>query len=307
MRLWLWERGAFGVLRHDAPQEHSIDVYLGWLALLSALAVATWLFRKDRVSTFGLAWVGCLLPVINIVPLGTTPVAMHYLYLPGAGLALLVARGGQQLTRTLSRGALLLRAAPVTLLLLVLAAWQPEHVEAIARWGDDVLLYEASVASQPKELEVRTNLVAAYLRRDRLHEADALLEASLAMAPGHPLLVKNRFELLRRMGRPQEALEWLDAHPNVLGPEFLYRKAQLQELLGQRGAAIDTYARAADLTRDDEERYWASLHHARLLLQSGRSDEGLRALSRLVERYPDRPELQVLRAGRLPEARKLSD
>jgi hypothetical protein len=303
VRLWLWEGGAFGVLRDDAPVGHSMEVMLGWVALLSALIAAAWLMRRDPPTAFGFAWVAFLLPMVNIVPLGTTPVAMHYLYLPGAGFAFLAVRGGQQLKRILGRHFPALRAAPAVLLLAVLVGWQPEHVRAVERWGDDILLYEASIASQPYALEVRTNLAAALLRRNRLPEAEALLEAALAQNPRDPLLVKNRFEVLRRMGKAQQALDWLERHPDVLGPEFLYRKAQLQELVGQHAAAIETYARAAEAARNDDERFWAALHHARLLLQSGRSSEGRSALRSLVETYPGRPELQALRTGQAPTAK----
>ena len=64
-----------------------------WAAWLGAFAGAVWFLRKSKEALFALAWiVVCLLPFLHLIPFSNvSPVADRYLYLPAAGLCLLLA------------------------------------------------------------------------------------------------------------------------------------------------------------------------------------------------------------------------
>jgi hypothetical protein len=106
--LWLWFCPKFGVLSIEQTAAHGGAVALWWFALFVVLIGATQMARRDAVAAFALLWIGLLLaPLLNFIPLGNTLVALHYLYLPGAGLALLMARAAQRLrAHSMPRGVL---------------------------------------------------------------------------------------------------------------------------------------------------------------------------------------------------------
>lgn len=64
-----------------------------WLLWLAAFAAAVWFLRKSKECLFALAWITiCLLPVLHLIPFSNvSPVADRYLYLPAAGLCLVLA------------------------------------------------------------------------------------------------------------------------------------------------------------------------------------------------------------------------
>ena len=185
LRLWFWQPGSFGVLLTDAPEESMGLSVICWLAWLALVGFCVWTWRRDPASRFSLLWVGIfLLPMINLVPLGNTPVAMHYLYLPGAGLTLFLCRNAQRLSAWLRahaspRG----RALPAGFVCALIAAWLPEYRSSVKAWASAPLLYERTLENHPTNVEARANLAAAYLERDMLQEADALLTDSLRIAP----------------------------------------------------------------------------------------------------------------------------
>lgn len=65
-----------------------------WIFWLSAFAGLAVLLRRSKASLFALAWIPLtLLPFLHLIPFSNvSPVADRYLYLPAAGLCLLLAR-----------------------------------------------------------------------------------------------------------------------------------------------------------------------------------------------------------------------
>ncbi len=65
-----------------------------WMLWLAGFSAAVWRLRKSKEGLFALAWiVVSLLPVLHLIPFSNvSPVADRYLYLPAAGLCLLLAQ-----------------------------------------------------------------------------------------------------------------------------------------------------------------------------------------------------------------------
>ncbi len=65
-----------------------------WMLWLAGFAAVAWALRKSKESLFALAWiVAGLLPFLHLISFSNvSPVADRYLYLPAAGLCLLLAR-----------------------------------------------------------------------------------------------------------------------------------------------------------------------------------------------------------------------
>jgi hypothetical protein len=261
LRLWLWLPGRFGVLLSDAPAEHVQASVLAWLGVVAA-CTAWWRVRpRDPIIAFGVLWTAVLLlPLVNLVPLGNTPVAMHYLVLPGAGLALLLTRVAQRLTDALRRWQRPRVAwLPALVLVMLSAAWLPEQQRALAAWADAQRLYETTVRNYPQNLEARVNLAAIYLDEKRYPEADALLVATLALAPNDVGLAANRFKLF-----------------------FETRKLE---------AALDVFSRVLAPAMQPEDRLATGYQLSIALVRAEHFAQAEALVDRLLAEFPARPEL----------------
>jgi tetratricopeptide (TPR) repeat protein len=298
---WFWPRGQFGVLLSDTPSQHVVAAALCWVVLLMA-AVAAWtLRRRDRVLALGLAWFALfLVPVSNFVPLGNTPVAPHYLYMPGVGLALALTRALQLLypyvQRRSARGAF---ALGVGLMFSIGSAWLPETQHVITAWRNDETLFSATVDNYPDAVEPLINLASFELRAERYAQAKSLLERAQRLAPKDAMVVRNMFSLLWQTEPPQAALGLLDQHPELEDePEFLIRRGEALERLDDHEAARAAFQRAFDGTDSathSEERLAAGY---RLMVESLRTQDIARArevAEQLLREYPTRKELEPAR------------
>ncbi len=251
--------------------------------------------RRDRVLGFALLWIAALLvPLVDLVPRGNTPVAVHYLYLPGVGLALFVVRAAQHMTEVLQRtriphAAFAAAATPV----LLVAVWQPELWTTVAAWSDAEMLYSATVRNYPDNIEARANLSAVYLNRERYAQADRLLSESLRLSPHDPALIRNRFELLWRTRRAKEALAFLDAHPSLSAPPYLIQRGKLLEQLDRHAQAAAALESALETATEPRDRLAAGYHLVTVLVRLHRRREAIQLTERLLEEFPGRKELLI--------------
>lgn len=215
LRLWFWLRGRFGVLLAE-PAVSPWIVALCWIALIAALALWWRVRGRDPALDFAVCWCACLLlPLMNFVPLGNTPVALHYLFLPGFGLALALARAAQRLGTAL----------PALALGLLIIAWLPEQRRTLAAWSGAEALYTASHSNYPENVEVRVNLIASYLDQKKYSQARALLLESRQLAPQDAALILNQFKLLAETGEAEAALALLPELVGKLSPDERFHAA----------------------------------------------------------------------------------
>lgn len=296
--MWLWPRGQLGVLLTDRPEEHVVASIACWVALLGAAAAWWWLLRgRDRAVDLALGWSALtLLPVCNLVPIGNTPVALHYLLVPGVGLALALAAGAARVLalRAGQRVVLALGAAALIALL-----WLPETARTVAAWEGEEALYLATLANHPDEVEVLSNLASIYLGKERFDAARPLLAHARALAPHAEGVLVNLFALELATGRGAAALALLDAHPELdARPEFAIRRGEALELIGRDAEAAAAFARgyeAAGATGQREQRYIGGYRRIVALLRLGRQPEAEALLARMLAEFPEGEELQIAR------------
>jgi tetratricopeptide (TPR) repeat protein len=304
---WFWPRGHFGVLLSDRPSQHVVAAAVWWVVLLMAAAAAWKLRRWDRILSLGVAWFALfLVPVSNFVPLGNTPVAPHYLYVPGVGLALVLTRALQLLCAGLHRRSA--RAAVVLGVGVALSfglAWLPETQRVIAAWRDDEILFSATLDNYPDAVEPLVNLASFDIRGQRYVQAKVLLERAQRLAPRDTMVVRNMFSLLWQTEQPQAALELLDKHPELgAQPEFLIRRGEALERLERHEAARAAFQRAFDGTdprTPSEERLVACYRLMVASLRSQDIDRARELAAQLLREFPTRRELdparELLREG----------
>jgi tetratricopeptide (TPR) repeat protein len=139
------------------------------LTVIVAQGFGAW---RNRVFALGVAvfWLG-LLPVSNFLPL-YRPMADRYLYLPLAGVALMLAP-------MLARFRMAPWAAVLAALPLAVATFYQERI-----WCDDVALWTATARTNPLSVVAPNNLGCALVIRDRPAEAIPHLERAMKLTRG---------------------------------------------------------------------------------------------------------------------------
>jgi tetratricopeptide (TPR) repeat protein len=294
LRLWFWLDGRFGVLLTDAPGAQLASSIFCWF-VAAAACVFLWRLKPfDRAFEFALVWsAALLLPVVNLIPVGNTPVAVHYLYLPGLGLALLLVRGAQlAMPRLSTYQRPLLRWLPALAVASLIVAWLPEQRRALASWSDARRLFERTVSNYPLNIEARVNLVAQYLAVGDYAAAERLLQETQRLAPDDQGVVANQFHLLAQTGRSAEALALQDAHPGLQATaQDLVRRGLMLERLDRHTEAAAAYQKALDGAAQPDVRFAAGYQLAITLVRTSRISEARALIDRLLQEFPDRPEL----------------
>ena len=285
---------------------------VGWafVAASVALAAVLWFFRH-RIGrgplAGGLFFAATLLPVLGFVDYGYMQfsfVADRHQYLAGAGLIAVAvgsaAHGAGRLPAGLwRRGA----AAAAAAVLMVLAALTWRHAEV---YRDEVTFFAHIVAHNPEARGAQQNLARALLAARRPEEALAASRAAVEQAPDDVKAHVNGGVALIRMGRLDEAEEWLrralaidPRHPVVLQnlAESLRKRERFDEALG--------YYRAAMEADPGNAFPHAGMGHALFGLE--RYGEAVRSLDRALELAPGLESARTMRDSALSRLRRAED
>jgi tetratricopeptide (TPR) repeat protein len=197
--------------------------------LLCAVAGSIVAARRHRGAACALLWTGVtILPVLRFGSFGDVLLADRFLYIPSAGLALLLAHGlasvhagragiAAPTGAAISAGAvakagalanhgatarrILAGAAAMTLAgLLFLSARQTRI------WKDDRTLFTRLVETSPQSAMVRCNLGLALYDDGAYGPAKDEFRNAIALVPGYALAHNNLAAALEREGRLDEAL-----------------------------------------------------------------------------------------------------
>lgn len=292
LSMFVWPFGRFGVLLSDQPERHLAVSVVCWVALV-ALGALVMRYRKQLpAATVGLVFaLAFLAPFSNFVPLGNTPIAFHYLFLPGVGLALACSAAGAAVQARVGAG----RAQKALIFAVVggiAIAWAIETREVVASFGSTEALYRVTTHNHPDEVEPLANLADIYLADGRYEEARAVLDVAEQHAPNDPIVLQNRFELSARTDK-RSALGLLDQHPGMFGDvEAAIRRGELLLGLGQYGearAALEGAFERAD--KPSEARLRAGYQLVIALIQTDDLTAAGALVARLLAEYPGQREL----------------
>lgn len=266
------------------------------LALLAAVAAVGIVRPRGRGSLLAIGGLATLLPLFVtgnfFFPVGAI-FAERFLYLPAAGLGLLLA-------------ALPARRAALVPAALVLAVWGGLTLDRGRDWTDDRAAFEAAFRANPRS--PRAHFAVAKLDSDAIAappsapaevaRALALFDRAIALWDDYPEAWKEKGVLLARAGRLEEAEPALRGAV-LRGPASVnarFNHALVLQRLGRREDA-ERALRQALLRDPSHAPSWASLGH--LAFEAGRYGDAARAYGRAVAL--GRSDL----APRLDEARRL--
>ena len=314
-----------------------LEVVLG-LLLLATASTVFWLWRRTYpFLLIGWLWfLGMLIPMIGIVQVGSQSHADRYTYLPGIGLAMVVAYGATDLVRRWPAG----RVIVVTLgSISVLLLTTRSYLQA-SYWQNGETLWQHTLSITSNNYIAHNDLANSFLQKGEL--ADAIVEArrSLAIAPNfaeaHITLGNSLFRsglreaaateyqlalhyrpdfadvrtnlgsVLLQQGKVDEAIaefqKALQAKPNFAELHSNLGNALLRK--GDVNAAIDHYRRAIELDSNFPQAHY-NLGSA--LEQKGQLDEALAHYQTAITLKPDYAEAEYRFGNALLQRHQIDD
>jgi len=137
-----------------------------------------------------------LAPSSSVVPVALQPVAEHRMYLPLASVVSLLVFGLYMLTGR--------RSFVVMLVLAVVLGVRTPRRNAV--YGNEVALWEATVAQRPGNDRAQTNFGTALARSGQLAEAHRHFAEAVRLKPDDAVARYNFGNVLLQLERPVEAL-----------------------------------------------------------------------------------------------------
>jgi len=168
---------------HTMPK--SASDYSHWLfPAWAVIALGLWLIIRwhNKPALFGLLWFAVnYIPIANIVPIPSAPMAERYMYIPAAGLCLIV---GEWCSYLYSKDATKRMAKVATFMAIAFLA--ALTVKRNLEWKDDVTLFASVVKNDPSSRKGHFSLGNALKDRGQLAAAQREWEKTLELDPGHP-------------------------------------------------------------------------------------------------------------------------
>lgn len=181
----------------------SIKGLLG-LMITGMTVTGVWFsLHRRRTVFFACAWIfACLAPVSGIVPLNAMYLD-HWLYLPFAGLALLVAQGLDQMTKRLN-GRLV-----ASIVLVCLALFCARTVVRNTDWSDIVRFYLHELRYNDESARIHNNLAMEYEERGEQQNAVKHYLRAVDLHDIYPQTHHNLAQLLIKQGKIDESIREL--------------------------------------------------------------------------------------------------
>jgi Tfp pilus assembly protein PilF len=219
---------------------------LGSAAVMVAVtALALWGWRRRPYLPVGWLWyLGMLLPVAGLVPVGGHSLADRYVYLPMIGIFLLLVWGAAALL-----AAARLRTLALPLGAAVVAGCVVVTVAQLPHWHDPVTLWEQALRVTDGNHRAYHNLGAHYLNSGQIDRAADNLAEAVRLRPDKADWRLHLGRALVRQGKWDEAriqfAEALRLDPTM--PAAANDLGEALEQLGDPSGAAEQYRKAVEL------------------------------------------------------------
>ena len=217
--------------------------------LLVLLAITLKVANRRPYLLMGWLWyLGMLVPVIGLVPIGAHAMADRYTYLPLIGVFIAVVWVAADLAASIRQGRLAIVGAGIILALCVYGA----EVQ-LQYWKDSLALFSHSLSVTPNNYLSHNQYATALSAAGRLPEALAHYQEAARLAPENALVQDNLGTMLSRMGNLEAAIPHF-REAIRLRPDFASAYCNLGVTLAgqnQLDEAITNFNRALEINPDD--------------------------------------------------------
>jgi tetratricopeptide (TPR) repeat protein len=167
------------------PYRSSLPAWEVAISALFLILVTAWVFRNSKDHRYlpaGWLWfLGTLLPVIGIIPIGHISMADRFTYIPMIGISIIIAWGVPELLkkrRAVLRPSALAASAIAVLLVLTIASW-----EYLSYWKDSLSLFSRAAAVTEGNFVSLSNIGAELEKQGKYDEAIQYYLESVRVEP----------------------------------------------------------------------------------------------------------------------------
>jgi Flp pilus assembly protein TadD len=258
-------------------------VFLAGLFLggFSALLLA----RRAGHPAWLMGWlwfIGTLVPVIGLVPVGAQSLADRYTYIPSVGLLVLIAWGACDLTRRWRFQTLILAGAGTVTLLICLALTRHQ----LGYWQDSQTLFRHALAVTKNNSTAHNDLGTALDNQGRVDEALSEFREAIRIKPDNAAAHYNLGNALAKQGQTEAAInEFQEALR--LKPENADAHNNLGSLLAKQGQTMAAIAQFQAALRLDPDDPGAHYNLGNGMLKIGQIDEAIGQFQDTIQLTPD--------------------
>lgn len=244
------------------------------LLLCTVTGLAVTAARNHPYIFTGWLWyLGMLIPVIGIVPIGYAARADRYTYVPLVGIFIALVWTADWALSTISpahrRRA---RAAVISTCAVVLAMLAVLSREQVQVWRDSVSLFTHAIAATTNNAEAYTHLGFVYLKQQNPTQAAIALENAVALAPHSKEAHTNLGAAYRMSGRLDKAIEHYEIALQI-DPEQGITRSNLGYALFQAGRFEEALQHLREAVRLDPLNASAHANLSEVLNAMGRREE----------------------------------
>jgi len=248
----------FAPVRLTAMYPHLGSDYSIPLLVLSAASIIACtvafsvVFPRNGKCLVGWLWfLGNLVPVLGLIQVGGQASADRYMYIPMAGLLMIVIFGTGDLIaklRPAGRSAVLAAAALFPLFFLA------KTVDQAAAWKNSESLFSAMTVVSPRASQGHYNMGIIMQNRGDIQKAEEFYRRAIECDPEKGQAYNNLGNCLAQKGDYKEAIEMyeLAAKFDPRNPMVHFNWGLAEDILGQKESAGKRFEEARQLATGDE-------------------------------------------------------
>jgi tetratricopeptide (TPR) repeat protein len=275
----------------------------GLLALGLSVLVLVLRRRQPYLLTGWLWYLGTLVPVLGLVPVGPQAMADRYIYIPSIGILIIFVWGTWQITRRWRCPSTGLGAAGGVLVLACIVLTRHQ----IGYWKDDVSVWRHTVALTENNYFAHNCLGRAWFVQGRMDESIREIQEAVRLNPDFAEPYCNLGRAYAAKGQVAEAMACYQKALEVR-PDYVAAHNSLGSLLLQKGQVGQVMIHCQKALELEPDNVTARNNLGFAFSLMGRLDEAAAQLQKVVEIQPDNEVAQnnlgsvLLRMGRVDEA-----
>jgi protein O-mannosyl-transferase len=275
-------------LEHDYPLSYSLldpsTTLPGLLAILSLIAIAIKLSRKDRLASFCILWfLGNLVIESSIFPIEI--IFEHRTYLPFIMTSLMAVIGTQKIIRS--------KRIAFGLLCGIIALFSVWTYQRNTTWQDELSFYRDCVEKSPGKFRPHNNLGIAFYNSNQFLKAIQQYQIAIQLDPDNKNIAStfnNIGNAYLKIERVDEAMSFfkqaLDRNPTFASAHINMGTALIQK--NRISEAIDHFSA---VLKNDPINVEAHINMGLALARSDHTDEAILHYETALRIFPYHPEI----------------
>ena len=249
------------------------------LVLLVILAAGIFLFKKQRIFSFGIFWFFLTLSIeSSIIPLQDV-IFEHRTYLPSFGFFLCMSYGIYLLTWKANKKVGITACAVIVGLYAIMAFDRNSY------WKDEITLWSDVIQKSPNKARGYNNRGDDYMEENKFNEAMSDFNKALSINPAFAMAYYNRANVYKKQEKYAESIAdytkaielWPDLH------KAYSNRGNIYKLTNHLDEAVADYTHAIQL---NPNYYMAYNNRASVLIMQNKNAEAVEDLNQSISLNP---------------------